>query len=57
MDTNYHKYNQKAIYKRLPHSLPCFMYPRLWLADFMITLTTVGKSQGIFCYFVVLYYG
>ena len=54
--TNISKYNLKAIYKRLPHSPPCFMYPRLWLADLMITLTTVGNPKVFSLYLMVLYY-
>ena len=27
--------------------MPCFLYSRLWLADFMITLATVRKHQSI----------
>ena len=41
--------NPKAFHKCLPHSKPCFIYPSSWLADFTITLTTVGKPQGVFC--------
>ena len=30
------------------------MYPHLWLADFVITLTTVGKPQGISIYVIFI---
>ena len=30
------------------------MYPHLWLADFMITLTTVGKPQGVSIYVIFI---
>ena len=30
------------------------MYPHLWLADFIITLTTVGKPQGVSIYVIFI---